>query len=124
MAVYKKTQLGAIVTFILLVVVGTLALLRPEVLPIAGLERGVATVINLVTGREGEGEQPVVRAETPVRKEIYRLDLKTGGRIYTDNLKKSDGTFIYTTGSGMVVSIQGHEVVGLVSFMEGEEPTE
>lgn len=124
MAVYKKTQIGGIVVLILALVVGALVLLRPDLVPVAGLERGVAAIVGLVAGKEGDRKVAKEQEQPPVKKDIYRIDLKTGGRIYTDNLKKSDGTFVYTTGSGMVVSIQGHEVVGLVTFKEGEEPTE
>lgn len=124
MAVYKKTQIGGIVVLVLALVAGALVLVRPDLMPVAGLERGVAAIVDLVAGKEGDRKPAEDVDNPPVKKDIYRIDLKTGGRIYTDNLKKSDGTFIYTTGSGMVVAIQGHEVVGLVTFKEGEEPRE
>jgi len=122
MAVYKTWQISVIVVLVLLLAGGVVALLRPELVPVDGFKRGVAVVSGYFTGKNVEKEQAGAENSVPVKKDIFRIDLKTGGRIYTDNLKKSDGTFTYTTSSGLVVTIQGHEVMGLITFKEGEEP--
>jgi hypothetical protein len=124
MAVYKKTQIAAISIVVMLVLGGLVALLRPDLLPVDQLKRGLAVIAGMVSG--GKIEQTAgdtdKGAGQPAPKIVYRLDLKTGGRVYTDNLKQSDGAFSYTTASGLVVTIPGHEVTAMRKFNEGKEP--
>lgn len=123
MAVYKKWQISVIAAVVLLLLGGFVALLRPDLVPVDAFKRGMSVISDYVTGRKAE-EKPSGQkiGSVAARKDIYRIDLKTGGRVYTDNLKKSDGTFTYTTSSGLVVTIPGHEVMGLIKFKEGQEP--
>ncbi|SHO48078.1 hypothetical protein [Desulfopila aestuarii] len=123
MAVYKKWQISVIIMLVLLLLGGLVVLLRPDLVPFDAFKRGMAVVSGYVTGQKVEKtEAGSPKNAVAVKKDIYRIDLKTGGRVYTDNLKKSDGTFTYTTASGLVVTIQGHEVMALKKFKEGEEP--
>lgn len=123
MAVYKKWQISVIVTMVFLLLGGLAALLRPDLVPVNLVKRYLTVAVGYVTGRNVEAEAPDgKKAGGVVKKDIYRIDLKTGGRVYTDNLKQSNGTFIYTTPSGLVVTILGHEVMGLKKFKEGAEP--
>lgn len=124
MAVYKKSQLALIAVVILLLLAGLVGALRPDLVVLARLGDGVAAVVGLISGK---GVPTATRGAKPAGepapiKDIYRLDLKTGGRVYTDNLSKSDGSFTYTTPSGLVVTIPAHEVAALRQFKEGEEP--
>lgn len=123
MAVYKKWQIGVIVLIVLLLLGGLIALLRPGLVPVAVFRQGMAVVSGYFQGTTADKQKTdAEQGAAAVKKDIYRIDLKTGGRVYTDNLKQSNGTFTYTTASGLVVTIQGHEVMGLIKFKEGEEP--
>jgi len=122
MAVYKKWQVSVIMVVALLLLGGLVVLLRPDLVPVDAFSQGMAVLSGFITGEKVEKIEAGGRKGAAVKKDIYRIDLKTGGRVYTDNLKKSDGTFTYTTSSGLVVTIQGHEVMALKKFKEGEEP--
>lgn len=131
MAVYKKWQLGVIGTAILLILAGGVALLRPDLVPYATFRQGVGAIRGLigdtVSGDGADGATSVGDANTAaaqVKKDLYRIELKTGGRIYTDNLQTGDGKLTYTTASGLVVTIESHEVIGVEKFKDGEEPPE
>jgi len=123
MAVYKKWQVSVIMVIVVLLLGGLVVLLRPDLVPVEAFNQGMAALSGHITGEKVEKiEAGVSKGAVAIKKDIYRIDLKTGGRVYTDNLKKSDGTFTYTTSSGLVVTIQGHEVMALKKFKEGEEP--
>lgn len=124
MAVYKKSQIAVICTALILLLGGLVAVLRPDLLPVDRMKRGVAFIAGYLGGGKAvETAAPADKAGMPAAKKVvYRLDLKTGGRVYTDNLKQSDGAFSYTTASGLAVTIPGHEVMALRTFNEGEEP--
>lgn len=125
MAVYKKWQISVIMVVVLLLLGGMVVMLRPDLVPVDAFKQGVAVLSGYVTGKKvDKKETDTTPAAAVEKKDIYRIDLKTGGRVYTDNLKKSDGTFTYTTSSGLVVTIQGHEVMALKKFKEGEEPND
>lgn len=118
----KKPRQTRLAILVLLLVVVLVALLRPDLLSLSKVEEGVSAVRSLVSGEPSTSKVDVGKEAAPEKKDMYRIDLKTGGRVYTDNLKRSDGTFTYTTKNGMVVAIEGHEVIGLVKYKEGEEP--
>jgi len=126
MAVYKKTQIAGIAAIVLMFLGGGVALLRPDLVPYEAFLRGMETVKGYVRGeKEGKGSGNgggTVSGSSEAGREIYRIELKTGGRVYTDNLKTSDGKLIYQTPSGLEITLNSHEVMAVRKFKEGHEP--
>jgi len=126
MAVYKKTQIAGIALIVLLFLGGGVALLRPDLVPYEAFVRGMETVKGYVSGKiAGNGKTSssgTVGRSSETGRDIYRIELKTGGRVYTDNLKASDGKLTYQTPSGLEITLNSYEVMAVNKFKEGEEP--
>lgn len=105
--------------------------IRPDLVSVDSFRATFTTLMNYMPGRKA-GETPGGSGrmagrggagdQVAEKKEIYLIELKTGGRVYTDNLKTGDGKLTYETASGLVITINSHEVLGVRTFKEGEEP--
>lgn len=109
-----------------------IAIFRPDLVPVESFQKGVETIMSSFQGQKtthdakkvkptgaekANGDNPI-----PPKRDMYLLELKSGGRVYTDNLKTSDGTMTYITAQGLVITINAHEVIGVKKYKEGEEP--
>lgn len=54
--------------------------------------------------------QPVAASEVEERKHIYRIDLHTGGAIFTESIQQEEDSVTYQDKNGLVISIQTGEV--------------
>lgn len=132
MRAIKAQNILVILLFIIIAGSVGVMILRPDLVPIESFKKGVEVIQESLSGKKaseiaekdkkisaknGSGEN-----KPPVKKDIYLLELKSGGRVYTDNLKTSGGKMTYTTPQGLIISINGHEILSVKKFKEGEEP--
>lgn len=121
-----------IIAFLTVAVAVAIVIFRPDLVPFDSLKKGIEAIVNIVPGQNGKpdivGGKPKIVAsksgddQVVEKKDMYLIELKSGGKIYTDNLKTSDGTLSYATPQGLVISIKSHEVIGVRKYREGEEP--
>lgn len=124
----RAKNVVAIVALIIVVTGVGVLIFRPELVPVEHFRAGIKVIIDSLPGSKAETASSGSQSKTatgdqvPVKKDMYLIELKSGGRVYADNLKTGDGTLSYETDKGLLITINSSEVVGVRKFQEGEEP--
>lgn len=132
MAVYKKTQIAGIGLVILIILGAGVWFLRPDLVPLDSFSQGIEAIKGYIPGQKAVLVDPGASSAgnkaaaggvpAVLKKNVYLIELKSGGRVITDNLKMGDGKLTYQTDKGLEVTIGSHEVTAVRKIKEGEEP--
>lgn len=135
MSFYRVRYLAVAVLVLGIAAGAGLLILRPDLMPYGSFRAGIDKIRSYVPGQTAEeqisdkswktvGETPTatVGGQAPEKKDLYLIEFKSGGRVYTDNLEIGDGKLTYETDTGLVVTINSYEVTGVQKFQEGQGP--